>query len=47
MIWEVDEYSEERERRIRFFERRGGILIPRPYRQPPVKRRVSDPDVRL
>lgn len=44
MIWEVDspgaaggeEESRRRERRIAFFARHGGELLPRPYLQPPV-----------
>ena len=44
MVWEVDAPSETRdaeelrvrERRIAFFGRHGGLLLPRPYAQPPV-----------
>ena len=42
LIWEVDppqptaKDAEARQRRIEFFQRRGGVLLQRPYLQPPV-----------
>ncbi len=55
LVWEVDppetapDAAERavRERRLRFFERAGGVQLPRPYLQPPVGRDPAPLPMRL